>query len=182
MNVHTPYNWRAILLSIEIPPVIKRIANTASYLSPLPGAIDLFCTYDHTHLWYKSPTSSTQHMCHTHVYFQGTHVFLCAWVYMCVVWLYTCVNLYIPCPHTVIHTRVYYYKMVAYEDRPSYVCIEILISHLSAKNHQFVLYLLHHNSITVHDNTTKSFSLLQNLMAFLLQFTEMEYYTRNWRY
>ena len=51
------------------------------------------------------------------------------------------------------------------------------IKHLSTKNCQF-LYLLHYNLITIYANTTKSFPLLQNLMDFLLKFTETEYH--NW--
>ena len=37
------------------------------------------------------------------------------------------------------------------------------------------------NLITVYINTTKSFQLLQDFMGFILQFTEMEYYTWNYQ-
>ena len=33
--------------------------------------------------------------------------------------------------------------------------------------------------ITIHTNTIKSLPLQQNLMGFLLKFTEIKYYTRN---
>ena len=37
-------------------------------------------------------------------------------------------------------------------------------------------FLLYHNVITIHTNMTKCLPLMQNLMEFLLQFTEMEYH------
>ena len=49
-----------------------------------------------------------------------------------------------------------------------------IIDHLSAKNVDF-LDLFYHNSKTIYVNTTKSSSLLQNLVGFLLQLTEMRY-------
>ena len=36
-------------------------------------------------------------------------------------------------------------------------------------------YLLYHNIITIYTNTTKQLLLMHNLMAILLQFTEMGY-------
>ena len=62
-------------------------------------------------LW---PTSSTQHTCQTHVYFQGMCAHLCS---LC--------ELYMPCPHMVIHTYVYNYKMAAYADRQA--CTQLTI-------------------------------------------------------
>ena len=56
------------------------------------------------------------------------------------------------------------------------------IDHLSAKSHWFLLYLLYHNLITIDTTTIKSWSQLQNLMGFLLQFTEMRYFILNGRY
>ena len=47
------------------------------------------------------------------------------------------------------------------------------IDHVSAKNRQFLACLLYHNLITVYTTATKSSSLLQNFMGFLLQLTEM---------
>ena len=47
------------------------------------------------------------------------------------------------------------------------------IDHVSAKNCQFLACLLYHNLITIYTTATKSSSLLQNLMGFLLQLTEM---------
>ena len=41
------------------------------------------------------------------------------------------------------------------------------------KKHQFLVCLLYHNLITIYTTATKSSSLLQNLMGFLLQLTEM---------
>ena len=61
----------------------------------------------------------------------------------------------------------------------SYIAVLILyvtgpakIDHLSAKNHRLLACLLHHNLITIYTTGTKSSSLLQNLMGFLLQLTE----------
>ena len=42
------------------------------------------------------------------------------------------------------------------------------IDHLSAKNHRFLACLFYHN-LTIYTTATKSSSLLQNLMGFLLQ-------------
>ena len=47
------------------------------------------------------------------------------------------------------------------------------IDHVSTKNRLFLACLLYHNLITIYTTTTKSSSLLQNLMAFLLQLMEM---------
>ena len=41
------------------------------------------------------------------------------------------------------------------------------------KNGQFLACLLYHNLINIYTTATKSSSLLENLMGFLLQFTEM---------
>ena len=56
------------------------------------------------------------------------------------------------------------------------------INHLSAKTSPIFAFLLYHNLITVYSTTTKPSSLLQNLMGFLLQFTEMGYFILNRRY
>ena len=55
----------------------------------------------------------------------------------------------------------------------NYVTGSARIDHLSTKNHWFLARLLYHNLITIYTTTTKSLSLLQNLMGFLLQLTEM---------
>ena len=47
------------------------------------------------------------------------------------------------------------------------------IDHVSAKNRRFLACLLYHNFITIYTTATKSSSLLQNLMGFLLQLTEL---------
>ena len=48
------------------------------------------------------------------------------------------------------------------------------IDHVSTKMSIFS-YLLHHNLIACYTNTTKSLSLLENVVGFLLQFMEIEY-------
>ena len=55
---------------------------------------------------YSPQVHATQHACHTYVHFQGMRTHLRG---QC--------ELYMPCPHIVIHTHVYYYKMAAYADR-----------------------------------------------------------------
>ena len=55
----------------------------------------------------------------------------------------------------------------------TYVTGPAKIDHVSAKNWQFLACLLYHNLVTIYTTTTKSSSLLQNLMGFLLQLTEM---------
>ena len=45
--------------------------------------------------------------------------------------------------------------------------------HVSAKNRRFLACLRYHNLIVIYTTTTKSSSLLQNLMGFLLLLTEM---------
>ena len=55
----------------------------------------------------------------------------------------------------------------------SYVTGPAKIDHVSAKNRQFLACLLYHNLITIYTTATKSSSLLQNLMGFLLHLTEM---------
>ena len=49
----------------------------------------------------------------------------------------------------------------------------VKIDHVSTKNPRFLACLLYHNLITIYATATKSSSLLQNLMGFLLQLTEM---------
>ena len=57
------------------------------------------------------------------------------------------------------------------------------IDHNECKNHRFLSSLLYHNLITsYYITTTKSSSLLQILMGFLLQLTEMGQYILNRRY
>ena len=48
------------------------------------------------------------------------------------------------------------------------------IDHVSAKNRRFLACLLYHILITIYTTATKSSSLLQKLMGFLLQLTEIE--------
>ena len=52
------------------------------------------------------------------------------------------------------------------------------VNHLIAKIIDFFIF----PNITIYTTTTKSSSLLQNLMGFLLQLTEMTYYIMNGRY
>ena len=47
------------------------------------------------------------------------------------------------------------------------------IDHVSTKNRRFLACLLYHKFIIVYTTATKSLPLLQNLMGFLLQLTEM---------
>ena len=72
---------------------------------------------------------------------------------------------------------MYFYAARAYtcdqacENRPS-----------EHKNCRYFPSLPYHNQITIYITTTKSSSLLQNLMGFLVvQLTEMEYYILNGR-
>ena len=58
-----------------------------------------------------------------------------------------------------------------YVIRHMYVTVKI--DHVSAKNCQFLACFLYHNLITIYTTTTKSSSLLQNLMGFLLQIMEI---------
>ena len=46
----------------------------------------------------------------------------------------------------------------------------------------FFSFLLYHNLITIYTTTTKSSSLLQNIIGYLLQLTELGYYLLNERY
>ena len=55
----------------------------------------------------------------------------------------------------------------------AYVTRPAKINHMSAKNVHG--YLLYHNLI-IYTNAIKSLPVLQSLMSFLLQFTEMGYY------
>ena len=55
------------------------------------------------------------------------------------------------------------------------------INFMSPKNCH-VLFLLYHHLLTNYMNATKCLPILQNLMGFLLQFTETEYCIQNWRY
>ena len=54
-----------------------------------------------------------------------------------------------------------------------------IINYVSAKKVADFLCLLFYDLITIYANTTKCLSLLQNLMCYLLQVTEMEYYIQN---
>ena len=63
-----------------------------------------------------------------------------------------------------------------------YVTGPTKIDHLNTKNHQFLACLLYHNLLTIYTTATKSSSLLQNLMGFLLLLTELGHCIRNGRY
>ena len=52
---------------------------------------------------------------------------------------------------------------------------------LKNKNIAYV-YKHYHNLRTIYTNKLKSLLLLQNLMGFLLKFTEVEYHIQSWRY
>ena len=54
-----------------------------------------------------------------------------------------------------------------------YVTRRAKIDHVSAKNCRFLACLLYHNLITSYTTATKSSPLLQNLMGFLQQLTEI---------
>ena len=54
-----------------------------------------------------------------------------------------------------------------------YVTGPMKIDHLSTKNRRFLACLLYHNLLTIYTIATKSSSLLQILLGFLLQLTEM---------
>ena len=54
-----------------------------------------------------------------------------------------------------------------------YVTGPAKIDHVSAKNRRVLACLLYHNLLTIYTTATKCSSLLQNLMGFLLQLTEM---------
>ena len=56
------------------------------------------------------------------------------------------------------------------------------INHVSTKKLPIFLFLLYHNLQTTCTNKTKSLALLQNLMGFLLKFTETGYHIQSWRY
>ena len=62
-----------------------------------------------------------------------------------------------------------------------YMTGPVKIDYLSANKLLSFLLLLYHNLITIYTTATIS-SLLQNLMGFLLQLTEMGYYILNGRY
>ena len=55
----------------------------------------------------------------------------------------------------------------------TFVTGPVKIDHVSTKKLPILLYLLYHNLITIYTTATKSSSLLQHLMGFLLQLTEM---------
>ena len=64
-----------------------------------------------------------------------------------------------------------------------YICLDLFVivlafvtgpaktDHVSTKNRRFLLCCLYHNLITIYTTGTKSSSLLQDLMGFLLQLT-----------
>ena len=58
-------------------------------------------------------------------------------------------------------------KVIPFKSSAVYVTGPAKIDHVSAKNRQFLVCLLYHNLI--YTTATKSSSLLQNLMGFLLQ-------------
>ena len=62
-----------------------------------------------------------------------------------------------------------------------YVTKPAKIDQVSTKNRRFLVCLLYHN-LTIYTTTTKSSSLLQNLMGFLLLLTEMGWCIQNKRY
>ena len=58
-------------------------------------------------------------------------------------------------------------------DTNTYVTGPVKIDHVSAKNRRFLACLLYHNLIIIYTTATKSSTLLQSLMGFLLELTEM---------
>ena len=104
---------------------------------------------------YKSPTTSLQHA----------------------YWLYSCVN----CTH-LVRVRWSTPVCIIINWWPMQICGPMHSQSFKWKKLLIVLYLLHRNLLTIYNNTPKSFLQLQNEMVFLLQFTELEYFIRNWRY
>ena len=83
---------------------------------------------------------------------------------------------YIRCTCKSLFCKSGHIQYIVYVTRPA------KIDHLSAKNRRFLACLLYHNLITIYTTATQSSSLLQNLMSFLLQLTEMGYCIQNGRY
>ena len=74
-------------------------------------------------------------------------------------------------PCTIIRTHTHTYTIIcnwACKNQPT-----------ECKKSPILSFLLYHNFITIYTTTTKSSSLLQNLMGFLLQLTELGYYVLN---
>ena len=93
---------------------------------------------------YKLPTSSMQHECHSGLmcmYFWGMRVQVCTCMWP------DCIHVWIVyvCPRTVIHTHVYYYKVVACADSQACVKLTIWMQIIGSFS-----YLLHHNLLTVY--------------------------------
>ena len=65
------------------------------------------------------------------------------------------------------------YALLMAKATQKYVTRPAKIDHVSAKNRRFLACSLYHNLITIYTTATKSSSLLQNLMGFLLQLLEM---------
>ena len=64
-------------------------------------------------------------------------------------------------------------KVFSLKNFALYVTGPAKIDRVSAKNHRFLACLLYHNLITIYTTATKASSLLQNLVGFYLQLTEM---------
>ena len=79
------------------------------------------------------------------------------------------IHIYIHISQMLIFTHATYIAMYVC----TYVTGPVKIDHLSAKNYRFLVCLLYHNLVTIYTTATKSSSLLQNLMGFLLQLMEM---------
>ena len=85
------------------------------------------------------------------------------------------------CYTTVILYYNYFNENCQVGVKTTYVTGPAKIDHLNAKNHQFSLLLLYHNLKTVNITATKTSSLLQNLVVFLLQLTKSGFYILNGR-
>ena len=107
-------NWCIIASAEKITDAINKytkvvIITSSICLARIIYFIALF------YKWYKSPTSSNQQTCHpcrTRVHFRAC---VCTCAHLCGLTVFMC-ELYMACPRTVVHTLVYYYKLVAYAD------------------------------------------------------------------
>ena len=74
--------------------------------------------------------------------------------------------------YTLIQLLTFHIVAIKYR-ATSFVTGPAKINHVSTKTRRFLACLLYHNLITIYTTATKSSSLLQNLMGFLLQLAEV---------
>ena len=92
-------------------------------------------------------------------------------IFHIVILLYACTQ-YLCMPH---HSTTFIYMHM-------YICGPMKINHVSTKKLLTFSSLHYHNLWTICTNKIKFLPLLQNLMGFLLNFTEMGYHIQSWRY